>query len=199
VRSVAAGVVALVAVLSTCALATSTAHAERGSSGACGSFTEAGAYNGAENKRVAVVNRRVPCGAAITIVREFRSFLGKRHHGPAGDAGWWTLPADPGWQCHRQGEGGFCARGGGRADYGVKALSDSAGCRNSIAIGVGGVAFLSWRQVGCGLRKRIGRSLAGGHRGRRPRGFRCRPLALRAGGGGELCRKGSRFVEVGFE
>lgn len=89
-RSVAAGFAALVALLSTCVLATSAAHAERGSSGACGSYTEAGAHNGAENKRIAVVNRRVPCGSAITIVREFRSFLGKRHHGPAGDAGWWT-------------------------------------------------------------------------------------------------------------
>lgn len=77
-------------------------------------------------------------------------------------------------------------------------IAGPARCRNSIALGPAGVALLSWRSVACGLRKRIARDL-GAHSHWRNHGFVCHRLDLRAGGGGALCRRGARFVELGYE
>ena len=166
----------------------------------CGSYYESGLYGeytGNQNKRVSVWNQSVACGPAITIVREFRSFLPKRHHGKGGDAGSWTLPADPGWSCRREGSEGTCNRGRAVARFRVNVLSSRARCASSGSDA--GAIYVSWRHVGCKFRHRIGRSLLHGHRRQNVGGFRCRNLALRAGGGGALCRRGASFLEVGFE
>jgi hypothetical protein len=161
----------------------------------CGSYFESGRFG---EYRVSVTNRHVACGPAITIVREFRSFLPKRHHGPAGHAGSWTLPADPGWNCRRQGSEGSCDRGPAVARFRASVLSSRDRCSSLVSHSTGAI-FLSWRHVGCGLRHRIGRSLLNGSRRQKVGGFRCRNLDLRAGGGGALCRRGGRFLEIGFE
>jgi|ERR1700761_4589095 len=165
------------------------------------SYFEAGEYTGADNRRVTVTPHHVSCGAAITIVRQFRSFLPKRHHGAPGDGGSWTIPADPGWSCRKQADEGSCRRGSATSSFEVTNLSNAARCRNSVPApgGAGGVLFISWRHVGCGARRRIASRLLHGSGGRRVAGFDCRRLELRAGGGGELCRKGGRLLEVGFE
>jgi hypothetical protein len=165
------------------------------------SYFEAGEYTGADNRRVSVTLQHVSCDAAITIVRQFRSFLPKRHHGPTGDGGSWTVPANPGWICRKQTDEGSCRRGSATSSFEVTDLSNPARCRNEVRApgGLGGALFISWRHVGCGTRRRIASSLFGGSGRGRVAGFDCRRLELRAGGGGELCRKGSRFLEVGFE
>ena len=165
------------------------------------SYFEAGEYTGSDNRRISVTPRHVSCGAAITIVREFRSFLPKRHHGPPGDGGWWTIPANPGWRCRKQADQGSCGRGSATSGFQITDLSNPARCRNEIPApgGLGGVLFISWRHLGCGARRRLGSSLLHGSGRGRVAGFVCRYLDLRAGGGGELCRKGGRFLEVGFE
>jgi hypothetical protein len=194
--------VALAALL-LCALPATRSEATSKPDRTCGSYFENGNYgepSGVTNKRVLIANRHVSCGAAITVVREFRSFLLKRHHGPS-DGGWWTIPADPGWRCEEEDVTGSCRRGRATVDFRANALAHRSHCRNSITVGPipQAILFLSWRHVGCALRHRIGPSLFGGNRDRRVRGFSCRNLNLRAGGGGALCRRGSRFVEIGFE
>jgi hypothetical protein len=171
-----------------------------GTSSKC-SYFEAGEYTGADNRRVSVTPRHVSCGAAITIVRQFGSFLPKRHHGPAGDSGWWTIPANPGWSCRKQADEGSCGRGSAASAFMARDLSNPARCRNGVPApgGACGVLFISWRGIGCGVRRRIASSLLHGSGGGRVKGFVCQRLELWAGGGGELCRKGDRFLEVGFE
>jgi hypothetical protein len=167
----------------------------------CGSYIENGGFvefTGDQNKRISVTNQHVDCDAAITVIREFRSYLPKRHHGAAGDLGSWTLPADPGWTCRKEESGGFCNRGHAVAVFRVGVLAGRARCGDLAPDGAGAI-FISWRHVGCGLRRRIAKALFDGDRHRHVEGFGCHNLGLRAGGGGALCRRGSRFVEVGFE
>jgi len=151
--------------------------------------------------RVSLFNRQVGCDRAITVVRSFLSFLPRRHHGgrTPGES-WWTMPSQPGWRCGVGAGGGACEKGGARAEYEIDALSGPEPCSNVVRFRIGGVSILSWRHVGCGLRRRIARSVGADLMGHsRDHGFRCRELPLRAGGGGALCRRGGRFVELGFE
>ncbi|MGN6257350.1 MAG: hypothetical protein ACTHN3_06335 [Solirubrobacterales bacterium] len=157
---------------------------------------EAGSYTGTEDKRIFVSSRHVRCKGAIAIVRKFRSFLPKRRHGPPGSASW-AISSAPGWTCGETRHGGRCRRRDESARFEVKALPGRSQCRHSVPVGTGSVAFLSWRHVGCGLRKRLGRAL-GIHGRWRSHGFTCRRLALRTGGGA-LCQRGDSFLEVGFE
>jgi hypothetical protein len=194
-------VVALAAMAVVFSVPPSAGAVERSDTSAKCSYFEAGEYTGADNRRISVTPRHVSCGAAITIVRQLRSFLPKRHHGPPGDGGWWTIPANPGWSCRKQADKGSCGRGSATSAFKVTDLSNPARCRNSVPApgGAVGVLFISWRDIGCGARRRIASSLLHGSGGGRVRGFVCQRLELRAGGGGALCRKGDRFLEVGFE
>lgn len=163
----------------------------------CGSYVDAGSYTGTEDKRVFVANRHMRCKGAIGIVRTFRSFLPKHHHGgPGSDS--WAIPSAPGWVCREIRHRGKCWRRHRIARFEVKAPPKQSRCRHSVPVGTGSVAFLAWRRVGCDLRKRLGRAL-GIHGRWRSHGFTCRRLALRAGGGGALCQRKARFLEVGFE
>jgi hypothetical protein len=194
-------VVALAAMAVVFSAPPSAGAVKRSDTSAKCSYFEAGEYTGADNRRVSVTPRHVSCGAAITITREFRSFLPKRHHGPTGDAGWWTVPANPGWRCRKQADEGSCRRGSATSAFEATELSNPARCRNEVpAPGhLGGALFISWRHVGCGARRRIASSLLHGSGRDRVTGFVCQRLELRAGGGGEFCHEGGRFLEVGFE
>lgn len=157
---------------------------------------EGGLYTGVDDKRITVTNGSIGCGSAIAIIRSFRSLLPKRHHGGSGSSGWWTLPSLPGWRCRETADGGRCAKGAASASFSVNAIPGPAQCSNQVTLGVAGVLILSWRNVGCRLRHTLARD---GTRASASHGFRCQTLDLNAGGGGALCRRGERFVELGFE
>jgi hypothetical protein len=141
------------------------------------------------------------CDRAAIVVRSFRSLLPKRHHG-AGTTSWWTLTSPPGWRCAKSTSGGSCRCGPASVAFAVESIYPPRNCRNGITIGNGaaGVIILSWRHVSCGQRHALARgathSFAHHYRNH---SFTCHRLNLRAGGGGALCRRGSRFIEVGFE
>jgi hypothetical protein len=167
----------------------------------CGTYFEGGEFNGSENHRVVVSPHGVGCDRAAVVVRSFRSLLPKRRHG-SGAASWWALSSPSGWHCEKSPSGGSCRRGQASVDFAVEPIHPPRNCRNGITIGNGaaGVIILSWRNVGCDQRHALARG-ATRTSARHPRthGFTCHRLNLRAGGGGTLCRRGSRFVELGFE
>lgn len=155
---------------------------------------EGGLYTGVDDRRIAVTNDSISCESAIAVIRSFRSLLPKHHHGASGASGWWTLPSLPGWRCSEGLDGGGCARDSANATFSVSVIAGPSRCGNQVTLGVTGVLILSWRDVGCHLRRTLAR-----HATTSSHGFRCETLDLNAGGGGALCRQGGRFVELGFE
>jgi hypothetical protein len=167
----------------------------------CGTYVEAGGFDGSENLRVVVSPQGVGCGRAAVVVRSFRSLLPKRHHG-TGTASWWMLSSPSGWRCEKSASGGSCRDGRASVSFTVESTYPPRNCRNGITIanGAAGVIILSWRNIACGQRHALARGAThdSAHH-RRNHGFTCHRLNLRAGGGGALCRRGSRFIELGFE
>jgi hypothetical protein len=178
-----------------------TGVAAAGGRSSCGSYFELGESLG-EVHRIAISPSGVRCGAAMDVVRSFRSLLPKRHHGGAGTKGWWTLIDSPGWRCGKTASGGSCRRRHATVDYTVRPSFPKRRCQVNVPIyhGAAGVLILSWRHLSCGKRHAIAKGAihSYGHRFH-DRGFTCRRLNLRAGGGGVICRRGARFVELGFE
>jgi hypothetical protein len=167
----------------------------------CGTYVEGGEFNGSENHRILISPDGVGCNRAAVVVRSFRSLLPKRHHG-TGTASWWTLSSPSGWRCEKSASGGSCRDGQASVGFTVESTYPPRNCRNGITIGNGaaGVIILSWRNVSCGQRHALARGAthySARHRG--DHGFTCHRLNLRAGGGGALCHRGSRFIELGFE
>jgi hypothetical protein len=163
----------------------------------CGSYIETGEGAGYGETSVLVSNQNVSCTRAITVVRSFLSFLPKRHHGGKSTLeSFWTLPSQPGWRCGYGAGGGGCERGKERAGFFTVPVDHPESCGNQVRLKVGGVLILSWRRLSCNERRSVARSEAFGSH---VHGFKCRPLPLRAGGGGAICSRGSSFVELGFE
>jgi hypothetical protein len=174
------------------------AHAAPPPSLGCGAYAEGAEFDGSEDHRVVISPQGVPCSRGIAVVRSFRSLLPKRHHG--GSPGWWTLSSPSGWRCQNSSTGGLCQDGKASLEFTVESTFPAQRCRNGITIGHGaaGVIILSWRNVGCAERHSLAHGAAR-TAGRSVGGFTCHRLNLRAGGGGTLCRRGSRFIELGFE
>jgi hypothetical protein len=165
-------------------------------------YQEAGQYTGSEDRRIAIMSGGTRCGTAVSVVRTFRSRLRKQHHGSPAPGGWWTMPTQPGWRCIRQGSDGSCSMGRIRIAFEPQTYYSRKRCLNSIPLygGRAGVAILSWNHVVCRLRYSLAvDSVSGRHWRFRDHRFACHRLDLQAGGGGALCRRGSRFVELGYE
>lgn len=196
----AARLLAPILILAVLIVAAAPSSSSAAPSHRCG-YIEGGEYTGLDNNRIVAFNRRVSCDHAITVIRSFRGFLPKHRHG-SGDLAttWWTLPSLPGWRCRKNTFGGSCASGAATAAFVVQSIGGPVRCSNQITLGPGGILILSWSHVGCRLRRRVARrSGASQQRHMKDYGFRCHLLPLRAGGGGAICRRGIRFVEVGYE
>lgn len=170
-------------------------HAATSAGKSCGAYTEGGEYDGSEDRRVVVSPQGIGCDRGAVVVRSFRSLLPKHR---LGAANWWSLSSPAGWRCQKSATGGSCRRGQASVGYTVEDFRPDRRCTNGITIdhGVAGVIILSWRSVGCGLRHALAHGVT---RSSASHGFSCHRLDLRAGGGGALCRRGSRFIELGFE